>query len=77
LGGLGSCRPPKLAASPFVAAGLAIKARVARFACDYYWSKSEEDTDWDKLIARQLIDAVLTFADDPEVNTDPRRWTFA
>ena len=42
-------------------AGLAVKARVARFSCELFWDKPEEDLDWDELMARKLIDAVLDF----------------
>ena len=42
-------------------AGLAVKARVARFSCEHYWDEPEEDLDWHELMARELIDAVLNF----------------
>jgi hypothetical protein len=42
-------------------AGLAVKARVARFSCKHYWDEPEEDLDWNELMARKLIDAVLDF----------------
>jgi hypothetical protein len=42
-------------------AGLAVKARVARFSCEHFWDEPEEDLDWDELMARKLIDAVLDF----------------
>ena len=42
-------------------AGLAVKARVTRFACSHFYRDNDHDTDWDVLIARKLIDAVLTF----------------
>jgi hypothetical protein len=42
-------------------AGLAVKARVARFSCERFWDEPEEDLDWDELMARKLIDAVLDF----------------
>jgi hypothetical protein len=42
-------------------AGLAIKARVARFSCEHLWEEPEEDLDWDELMTRKLIDAVLDF----------------
>ena|SRR5690348_13899942 len=38
--------------------GLAVKARVARFACSSFWHESDEDADWDILVARKLIEAV-------------------
>jgi hypothetical protein len=41
--------------------GLAVKARVAKSACDTYWDESEDDCDYDKRMARLLIDAVLSF----------------
>jgi hypothetical protein len=42
-------------------AGLAVKARVARFSCEHFWDEPEEDLDWHELMARELIDAVLDF----------------
>jgi hypothetical protein len=42
-------------------AGLAVKARVARFSCEHFWNEPEEDLDWHELMARKLIDAVLDF----------------
>jgi hypothetical protein len=39
-------------------AGLAVKARVAKSACDC--DTSDEDCDWDTLMARKLIEAVLS-----------------
>jgi len=42
-------------------AGLAVKARVARFSCEHFWDEPEEDLDWHELMARKLIDAVLDF----------------
>jgi hypothetical protein len=42
-------------------AGLAVKARVARFSCDHFWDETEEDLDWHELMTRRLIDAVLDF----------------
>jgi len=42
--------------------GLAVKARVARYACKHFWDDSDADCDWDKLMARKLIDAVLKMA---------------
>jgi hypothetical protein len=47
-----------LPASTF--AGLAVKARVAKSACDNYWDEPDGNTDWDKLMARKLIEAVLS-----------------
>jgi hypothetical protein len=41
--------------------GLAVKARVARFSCEHLWEEPEEDLDWDELMTRKLIDAVLDF----------------
>jgi hypothetical protein len=41
--------------------GLAVKARFARFSCEHLWDQSEEDLDWDELMTRKLIDAVLDF----------------
>ena len=42
-------------------AGLAVKARVARFSWEHFWDEPEENLDWDELMARELIDAVLDF----------------
>jgi hypothetical protein len=42
-------------------AGLAVKARVARFSCEPFWDEPEEDLDWDELVARKLSHAVLEF----------------
>jgi hypothetical protein len=41
------------------AAGLAVKARVAEWACDTYWDEPDDNCDWNKLMARKLIEAVL------------------
>jgi hypothetical protein len=53
------CRIMELSAK--TTAGLAVKARVARFACEHFWHESDEDADWDHKMARKLIDAVLHF----------------
>ena len=42
-------------------AGLAVKARVARFSCEHFWDEPEEDLVWHELLVRKLIDAVLDF----------------
>jgi hypothetical protein len=42
-------------------AALAAKARVARFSCEHFWDEPEEDLDWEELMTRKLIDAVLDF----------------
>jgi hypothetical protein len=47
-----------LPASTF--AGLAVKAQVAKSACDTYWDEPDGNTDWDELMARKLIEAVLS-----------------
>jgi hypothetical protein len=47
-----------LPASTF--AGLAVKARVAKSACDNYWDEPDGNCDWDQLMARKLIEAVLS-----------------
>jgi hypothetical protein len=31
------------------------------FSCERFWDEPEEDLDWDELMARKLIDAVLDF----------------
>jgi hypothetical protein len=43
-------------------AGLVVKARVAQDACSHYWNEPERDANWDKLMARKLIEAVLNAA---------------
>jgi|SRR5665213_1487509 len=43
-------------------AGLAVKARVAKLAASNYWDDPDDDADWDKLIVRKLIDAILESA---------------
>ena len=40
-------------------AGLAVKARVAKFTASDYWKESDNDADWDRLIIRKLIDSVI------------------
>jgi hypothetical protein len=40
-------------------AGLAVKARLAKFTCSKFWTETEEDADWDHLVLRSLVDAVL------------------
>jgi len=40
--------------------GLAVKARVAESACDYYWDEPDGNADSDKLMARKLIEAELS-----------------
>jgi hypothetical protein len=47
-----------LPASTF--AGLAVKARVAKWACGSYWNEPDGNCDWDQLMARKLIEAVLS-----------------
>jgi hypothetical protein len=42
-------------------AGLAVKARVARFGCEDFWDTPAEDLDFDQRMVRELIDAVLDF----------------
>lgn len=41
------------------AAGLAVKARVAEWSCATYWNEPDDNCDWDQLMARKLIEAVL------------------
>jgi hypothetical protein len=43
-------------------ADLAVKARLAKFTCSEFWTESDEDADWDHLVLRNLIDAVLELA---------------
>jgi hypothetical protein len=43
-------------------AGLAVKARLAKFTAEYLWEESDADADWDHLILRNLVDAVLELA---------------
>jgi hypothetical protein len=42
--------------------GLAVKARLARFGASHIWDKSDDDADWDHLVLRKLVDAVLDLA---------------
>ena len=42
--------------------GLAVKARVAAFACSHMWNENDDDADWDHLMARQLMRAVCDLA---------------
>jgi hypothetical protein len=46
-----ACRHPRWQVLP-------LRPAFARFACDYV---PEEDLDWDEVMARNLIDAVLEF----------------
>jgi hypothetical protein len=42
-------------------AGMKVKARVAKLvSCAHFWNNPDNKTDWDKLVARQTIDAVLS-----------------
>jgi hypothetical protein len=41
--------------------GLAVKARACKFTCSHFWREKDDDADWDDLIARKFIDAVLRF----------------
>lgn len=43
-------------------AGLAVKARLAKFGASHIWKESYDDADWDHLVLRSLIDAVLDLA---------------
>lgn len=40
-------------------AGLAVKARLAKFGASHIWDESDSDADWDHLVLRKLVDAVL------------------
>lgn len=40
-------------------AGLAVKARLAKFGASHIWDESDADADWDHLVLRNLVDAVL------------------
>jgi hypothetical protein len=44
-------------------AGLAVKARLAREYNRSWWDESDENADWDVLVARKLVDAVLALAE--------------
>jgi hypothetical protein len=49
-----------MALPAFTPEGLAVKARLARFHCSHFWRVADEEkADWDDLVARKLIDAVL------------------
>jgi hypothetical protein len=41
-------------------AGLRVKAQVAKYVCVRFWDDPDDDADWDKLGARNAIDAVLS-----------------
>jgi hypothetical protein len=43
-------------------AGVAVKARLARYAANDYWDSADEDADWDKICVRKLVDAVIQLA---------------
>jgi hypothetical protein len=43
-------------------AGLAVKARLAKFGASNIWDESDEDADWDHLVLRNLVEAVLELA---------------
>ncbi len=43
-------------------AGLAVKARLAKFGASEIWNESYDDADWDHLVLRSLVDAVLDLA---------------
>jgi hypothetical protein len=44
-------------------AGLAVKARMARFSCKHFWRETADaNADWDHLVARKLIESVLELA---------------
>lgn len=43
-------------------AGLAVKARLAKFGAPNIWKESDDDADWDHLLLRNLVDAVLELA---------------
>ena len=52
-----ACRIMALPATTI--AGLAVKARLAKFSAFQLWETAEEDQDWDKLAVRKLIDSIL------------------
>jgi hypothetical protein len=43
-------------------AGLAVKARLAKFGASHIWEASDDDAEWDHLVLRNLVDAVLELA---------------
>jgi hypothetical protein len=43
-------------------AGLAVKARLAKFGASHIWDESDADADWDHLVLRNLVNAVLELA---------------
>ena len=43
----------------FTPEGLAVKARLARFACDHLWRRNEDG--WDDKAVRQLVEAAMKF----------------
>ena len=42
--------------------GLKVKALLARHVCGHFWRASDDDADWDHMVARSLIDAILRSA---------------
>jgi hypothetical protein len=40
-------------------AGLAVKARLAKFGCPNLWAKSADDADWNEVLVRNLIEAAI------------------
>lgn len=40
-------------------AGLKVKARLAKFTCSQLWDEPDDRVDWDELVLRDLIDAVI------------------
>jgi hypothetical protein len=51
-----------LAIPAFTIRGLSVKARLAKFGAFTYWDESDDDADWDILVVRKLIDAVIDAA---------------
>lgn len=43
-------------------AGVAVKARSVAFTCRHWFEESDDDADWDHLLARSVIQAVLALA---------------
>jgi hypothetical protein len=52
-----------LAIQPTTLAGLAVKARVARYGSRHLWDKPDGRADWDHLLVRNAIDAIISMAD--------------
>jgi hypothetical protein len=51
-----------MALPAYTLAGLAVKAKVAKFGCSHIYRQNDEYEDWDRMTMRSLIDGVLAAA---------------